>query len=172
MLYGCENVFDQVGSLGHYFNPSSTLEYKLGLAGSNYELTASIPHVLSYFGGKGCLKNSFDTIAAHEEALADILLSHLKSRGDVTIYGEPVADRKLRVPTISFTINGQSSKAIVAKVEQTSNFGFRFGAMYSNRLVHEILGLDDEGPVRISMVHYNTSRQSFPWPYNLIRATY
>lgn len=41
-------------------------------------------------------------------------------------------------------------------VESRSNFGVRWGHFYSKRLVEEVLGLGDEGVVRVSLVHYNT----------------
>jgi selenocysteine lyase/cysteine desulfurase len=154
MLYGKKEVHEKIGSLGHYFNGHKTMEQKLGLAGSNYELTSSIPAVLSYFGTD--IAKSYEAIAAHEEKLSGVLLSYLRGRKDVTIYGEPLADKRLRVPTISFVVTGVSSKDVVEIVEKKSVFGFRYGSMYSNRLVENTLGLGKEGVVRVSMVHYNT----------------
>jgi hypothetical protein len=52
MLYGSKAAQEQMNSLGHYFNPSDTLEGKLGLAGANYELVQSLPKVLEYLGGE------------------------------------------------------------------------------------------------------------------------
>jgi hypothetical protein len=36
--------------------------------------------------------------------------------------------------------------------------GIRWGGFYSVRLCDEIFGLGDDGVVRVSMVHYNTSK--------------
>ena len=42
-------------------------------------------------------------------------------------------------------------------MDKRSNYGCRFGAFYSNRMVEEVLGLDPEdGIVRLSALHYNT----------------
>ena len=141
-------------SLGHYFNPSSSLEGKLGLAASNYELTSAIPCVVRYLNPAS--PNFWSAITSHEATLQSILLSYLRSRKDVTIFGEPSSNPDLRVPTISFVIAGHGSRSVVERVESESAFGFRWGAFYSNRLVDNVLGLGKEGVVRVSMVHYNT----------------
>lgn len=50
------------------------------------------------------------------------------------------------------------SSEVVSAVEKESEgkFGFRCGTFYSVRLSTDVLGLDGEGVVRVSMVHYNT----------------
>ena len=45
---------------------------------------------------------------------------------------------------------------MVEGVEKRSAFGCRWGHFYSKRLVEEVLGLGEEGVVRVSLVHYNT----------------
>ena len=77
----------------------------------------------------------------------------------MTIYGEKSADKTLRVPVVSFTVNGRSSKDIVDGIESRSNFGCRWGHFYSKRMVDDLLGLEAcNGVVRVSMVHYNTGK--------------
>lgn len=156
MLYGSMKAQEQMNSLGHYFNPSSSLEGKLGLAASNYEMTQSIPAVVAYLGSDPAA--SWSKIKNHEENLQEVLLSYLRSRKDVIIFGEPSSDSSIRVPTISFVIKGHGSRDVVEKVEKVSDFGFRWGAFYSNRLVENVLGLDKQGVIRVSMVHYNTCK--------------
>lgn len=143
-------------SLGHFFKPTETLEDKIGLAGANYELTQSLPEIIKYFGPDP--RRTWDQISAHEEKLQSLLLTYLVSRGDATIYGENSGSSAIRVPVISFTVKQMTPASIVEAVEKRSNFGFRFGHMYSKRLVNDILGLDDEGVVRVSLVHYNSGR--------------
>ena len=116
---------------------------------------AALPSVVSYFGPDKSA--TWKTIAAHEEKLQDVLLSYLRKREDVTIHGEKFADKELRVPVVSFTVKGRSSKDIVDGVERRSNFGCRWGHFYSKRMVDDLLGLGNcDGVVRVSMVHYNT----------------
>lgn len=136
--------------MSHYFNPTKTLEDKLGFAGSNYENVQSIPQIVSY------LEGSDAAITEHEGKLQQILLDYLNSRSDVTVIGSTSADSKERVPTISFTVDGVSPKKIVNDAEKISNCGFRWGHFYSKRMCDELLGLGPEGVTRVSMVHYNT----------------
>ncbi|KAI5198191.1 PLP-dependent transferase [Aureobasidium subglaciale] len=152
MLYAKQASQASLQTLGHYFKGSATLEDKLGLAAANYELTASIPKVCEYLS-----KIPWEAISSHEEKLQGILIDYLNSRGDVKIWGEPVKDAAKRVPVISWTVDGRSSKSVVDAVEAKSDFGFRWGAFYSNRLVEEVMGLDPvDGVIRVSLVHYNT----------------
>ena len=89
--------------------------------------------------------------------MQDVLLTYLRKREDVKIHGERSADKELRVPVVSFTVNGRNSKDIVDGIESRSNFGCRWGHFYSKRMVDDLLGLADcDGVVRVSMVHYNT----------------
>jgi selenocysteine lyase/cysteine desulfurase len=87
-----------------------------------------------------------------------VLLTYLNSRKDIKVFGETTPDSTLRVPTVSFVVDGVGSREVVGRMETETAFGFRWGAFYSNRLVHEVLGLGEQGVVRISMVHYNTSK--------------
>ncbi len=161
VLYASPNGLVAVKSLGHYFNPSSSLENKLGLAGSCYELTASLPSVVDYFGPTPV--ESWAAIEKHEAELQGNLLAYLNSRPDVTICGEKEADSKKRVSTISFVVKDKKSQDIVEAVDNISNgeMGIRWGGFYSNRLIEEVLGLGKDGVVRVSMVHYNTCGLSF-----------
>ena len=108
----------------------------------------------------------WEGIAEHEEKIQEILLEYLRKRGDVTIYGVAEADKRLRVPVVSFTVKGRSSKDVVEAIEARSSFGCRWGHFYSKRLVDDLLGLEGcDGVVRVSMVHYNTGESVLrPWP--------
>lgn len=154
MLYASRKAQEHMYSLGHFFNPRKTLDNKIGFAGGSYEMIQSIPAVLDYLGPPG----AWDAIKKQEETLQSILLDYLNSQPNITVYGETSSDSNLRVATISFIAKGWNSKDLVEAVERDTKFGFRWGAFYSNRLVHEpkLLGLGPEGIVRVSMTHYNT----------------
>lgn len=156
MLYASPLALSALRSLGHFFNPRSTLEHKLGLAGSSYELVHGIPAVVEYLDGRDGEGPKWEGIVAQERKLQETLLSWLNARPEVTVWGERSADVTARVPTVSFTIEGWGSRELVEAVERESSFGFRWGSFYSVRLVNELLGLGDDGVVRVSMVHYNT----------------
>lgn len=164
MLYVSAAAQRRVRSLGHYFNPSATLENKLGLAGGSYELVYAIPAVAEYLAPppEAAGQSKWPAIVEHERRLQETLLAWLAGRDDVTVYGETSPDPALRVPTVSFSVRGWSSKDLVETVEKQTNFGFRWGSFYSVRLVEQVLGLEDsrDGVVRVSMVHYNTGKSS------------
>ena len=152
MLYASRAVQKEMVSLGHYFKSGETLEEKLGLAGANYEVVQCLPQVIEYLASQ-----PWENIKTYEERIQEILLSYLRSRHDVQIYGEPSADPDLRVPVLSFVVKGRSSEGIVRAVEERSNYGIRSGHFYSKRLCNDVLGIEgDDGVVRVSLLHYNT----------------
>ncbi|KAH6972085.1 pyridoxal phosphate-dependent transferase [Ilyonectria sp. MPI-CAGE-AT-0026] len=154
LLYGSRAAQAQLESLGHYFNPSGSLMDKLELAAASYELTQSIIPLVAYFGED--VKQTWAAIAEHEEKLQKRLIDYLVLRPDITIYGETSTKSSARVPTVSFQVQGRSSQSVVEAVEAISDVGIRWGHFFSKRLVEKILGLDDDGVVRVSLVHYNT----------------
>jgi selenocysteine lyase/cysteine desulfurase len=160
MLYGRTDALKHVHSLGHHFNSQKTLQDKLEVAGASYELVQSVPNVVAYFGGADGLDAAFAEVARHEEAIVAPLLAFLNANEKIVVYGETSPSKDLRVPTVSFSVKGMTSKAVVDAVEKQSRFGFRNGHMFSHRLVTEILGLPEgDGVVRISLVHYNTEEE-------------
>ncbi|CAI7649600.1 unnamed protein product [Penicillium glandicola] len=158
-LYASSRVHDQIQSLGHFFKPTNTLDLKLNLASANYELTQSIPQVVEYFGSDP--STTWAQMAEHEEQLQRILLEFLVSDSRITVIGEPSASKELRVPVISFVVQGVGSQRLVEEVERRSAFGFRSGHMYSHRLLADVCGLEDveDGVVRVSFLHYNTEAE-------------
>jgi selenocysteine lyase/cysteine desulfurase len=153
VLYASNSAQQHMKPMTHYFNPTKTLEDKIGFAASNYECVQSIPTITYYLSG------AFPAIAQHEGKLQTILLDFLNSRADITVLGSTSTDPGVRVPTISFTVKEMSSKTVVAEAEKVSNYGFRWGHFYSKRLCDEVLGLESEAVVRVSMVHYNTEEE-------------
>lgn len=98
---------------------------------------------------------AYDLISLQEEVIGDRLLKYLVSKSNVRIIGQPEANRAVRVPTISFVVEGMNSEAITLEVDK-HHIGIRFGDFYAKRLI-DYLGLAQQGGVvRVSMVHYNT----------------
>ncbi|KAI1645691.1 PLP-dependent transferase [Daldinia loculata] len=163
MLYGSRRAQEQMRTLGHFFNPRATLENKISLGSGSYELVQSIPPIVDYIGHPPSSSPSsspsslWPSIAQHESQLQSALLAYLTSKpGKITIYGEPSADGAIRLPTVSFVVAGWDSRDLVETLERSTNYGFRWGAFYSNALVYDFLGLGPSGVVRVSMAHYNT----------------
>ncbi|KAJ5764633.1 hypothetical protein N7533_003314 [Penicillium manginii] len=158
-LYASSRVHEEIQSLGHFFKATDSLDLKLNLASANYELTNSIPAVVEYFGPTAA--KTWEGMAQHEERLQAILLQFLNSDSRVRVIGDRSANKEVRVPVISFTVDGVGSQALVEAVEARSAFGFRSGHMYSHRLLKEVCGLEDveDGVVRVSFLHYNSEAE-------------
>lgn len=119
---------------------------------------AAIPQIVAYFGPDK--KKTWQAIEEHEEKLQGILLAYLRKRADITVWGEESADKAKRVPVVSFTVEGKSSKVVVEAIESKSNFACRWGHFYSKRMVDDLLGLEkQDGVIRVSMVHYNAEEE-------------
>ncbi|KAI9711191.1 MAG: hypothetical protein M1820_002178 [Bogoriella megaspora] len=160
VLYASPRGQAAITSLGHYFNEKghpNELSNQLGLAAGAYELTASLPKVVEYCSPK---EGFWEGVATHEEKLQGILLEYLRGRKDVKILGKKEADRGVRVPVVSFVVEGRRSRDVVEEVERRSEYGIRWGHFYSHRLCTEIFGLpEDDGVVRVSLVHYNSEEE-------------
>jgi len=94
-------------------------------------------------------------VPEHEQTLAARLLRYLATKPRVRANGASTAGRMVRVPTISFVVNGVDSQTIVRHID-TLQIGIPFGDLRSRRLVEHLDLSRHNGVVRVSMVHYNT----------------
>ncbi|WP_138498191.1 cysteine desulfurase-like protein [Nostoc sp. PA-18-2419] len=169
LLYGKEEHLLRLPGLNHYFITQTDIPYKFQLGNVNFELSYGMLGLSDYLSElaqlhyenqtapdlRNQMVQAFDLISIHEEKISDRLLNYLNSKSNVKIIGQSKADRKSRVPTISFVIDGMHSSTIPLKVDQ-HYIGIRYGDFYAKRLI-EYLGLVSQGGiVRVSMVHYNT----------------
>lgn len=168
MLYGRREHLLFLPGPRFYFGSEDDVPSKFQPGNVNYELTYSTLGILDYLSevaeGNGdrtgpveraVIESAFDRIADHEQLLARRLLDFLETKSSVRVVGSGSADRSVRVPIISFVVDGHRSADIVRKVD-AHGIGIRFGNFYSRRLIGA-LGLDeDDGVVRVSLVHYNT----------------
>ena len=169
LLYGKYEHLLRMANLNHYFIAPDDIPYKLQPGNQNYELSYGAIGIGDYLDelgaeiGEGAgrdrrarIVSAFDAIALHEADLAERLLRYLRGRNSVTIIGEPTGDPARRVSTVSFTVRGVQSEAVVRAVDR-HGIGIRFGDFYAKRLIGA-LGLEaGGGVVRVSMVHYNTA---------------
>jgi cysteine desulfurase family protein (TIGR01976 family) len=167
VLYGRYDHLRELAGQYHYFIGDDRVPYKLQPGNPNYELSYGSIGIVEYLADLGTragetatgsprarLEAAFDAVAEHEAALADRLLDYLRDKRGVRVVGSPVADPTVRVPTLSFVAEGVDSPAIVRHID-TLKIGIRHGDFHSRRLVDQ-LGLQPQGVVRVSMVHYNT----------------
>ncbi len=161
VMYGRYELLRELDGLYHYFYGKEKVPAKLEPGNPNYELawgSAAIVDYVEKLGrgtGRGAVEAAFEAIAEQEAAIGERLLSWLRARNGVRIVGLRNADATQRVPTISFTFDRQSSKEIVERIDGVK-IGVRHGDFHSRRL-SEALELGPEGPIRVSMVHYNTT---------------
>ncbi len=168
LLYVKQKHLEELPGINHFFIGNSEGAYKLQPGNVNYELSYGCTGITDYFEilytAHFDEKNKdlhqrmgkvFDLIAAHEEELAKPLLEFLSQKKGVKIIGNPSSDKNLRVPTISFFVDGVKSSEIPLKVDP-SNIAIRWGDFYARRLIVDMGLFDWDGIVRVSMVHYNT----------------
>lgn len=165
VMYGKYDRLLELDGLYHYFYGREKVPMKLEPGNTNYELawgSAGIVDYIDKLGGGGgdraSIDRAFASIAAHEALIGEKLLAYLRDRNDIRIIGRRDSGADRRVPTIAFKVEGRDSAEIVRAVDK-DRIGIRFGDFHSRRLI-EYLGLaDNNGVVRVSMVHYNTPEE-------------
>lgn len=172
ILYGKREHLLAARGQNHFFIGEDEIPLKLNPGGPNHELTAGLVGVADYFDG--LYHHHFDTpeddqpnsfhgraarvyalMAAHEERLADRLLTFLRGKPSLRLIGCPTASGGQRAPTISFAVPGRPSRDIQAALERRQ-IAVGYGNFYAYRCV-ESLGLSPEdGVLRVGMAHYNS----------------
>jgi cysteine desulfurase family protein (TIGR01976 family) len=160
VMYGRYEHLLELDGLYHYFYGKEKVPTKLEPGNACYELAWGAAGIVDYLealgGGTGrsAIEQAFETIADHEATIGERLLTWLRARNDIRIVGQRIADASLRVPTISFTVQGRQPDEIVRSIDD-AKVGIRHGDFHSRRLA-EALDLGSAGALRVSMVHYNT----------------
>jgi cysteine desulfurase family protein (TIGR01976 family) len=166
VLWGKRELLLSLHSLNHFFISENVIPYKLQPGNVNYELSYGCIGISDYLTSVGAdlgttgttrqkMQAAFDAFEKHEDAMAERLLSYLRSKKAVRIIGVENAVTGHRMPTVSFMVAGQMSEAVVRHMDNF-NIGIRFGDFYAKRLI-DTLGLQAQGGVvRVSIAHYNT----------------
>jgi cysteine desulfurase family protein (TIGR01976 family) len=167
VLYGKYDRLLELANLSHHFIPLDKIPGKLQPGNPNYELSygaTAIPEYLVALGERSGaaagasrrarMHAAFDAIADHEALLAERLLAWLRERNDVRIIGPASSSRAVRVPTISFVVEGRDSDTVVRAIDPMK-IGIRFGDFYSRRLIEDLGLAARKGVVRASFAHYN-----------------
>ena len=172
LLYGRRELLLESKGQNHDFIPEHDVPYKLEPGNVVHELAASLPAIVEYLlaldarhtpGGTGDaeparIARAFDTLAAHEAAIAAPLLEFLRTRRGVRVLGHADAAIPHRAPTIAFTIAGRDASEIPPRLD-AERIAIRYGDFYARRAI-DALGLRDRGGVvRVSMAHYNTAAE-------------
>jgi cysteine desulfurase family protein (TIGR01976 family) len=169
MLYGKREHLLRLPGINHFFITEDEIPYKFQPGNVNYELSYGMLGLWDYLEGfarahdradltdrsSDLVEFAFESIAKHEAGLADRLLKYLTGKSSVRLIGSPESDPAVRVPTISFVVDGRSSDFITTEVD-THRIGIRYGDFYARRLIDDLGLRPKNGVVRVSMVHYNT----------------
>ena len=113
--------------------------------------------IAGYSGRALTLKAAMQAIKAYEETLAKHLIAGLQTLPGITLYGitDPTRFAAERIPTVAFTLAGQSPRAICERLGERGICAWN-GNYYALNLM-ERLGLEaNGGAVRIGLAHYNT----------------
>jgi cysteine desulfurase family protein (TIGR01976 family) len=166
-LYGKRELLLDLPGINHYFVADDELPYKLQPGSVSYEHAYASAGIVDYLETLGaCVRGggsplhdpidgAFSAIRAHETRLAERLLGFLNKRPGVRIIGDPSWDPSVRVPTVSFVVEGRDSGDLVGRLDPFK-VAARYGDFYSRRLIDALDLAGCSGVVRISMVHYNT----------------
>lgn len=149
---------------------SGTGALTLNPGGPPHELCAALAGITDYLTGldqqrggdpddapRTRFERLFDAFERHQHALTDRLLAGLAGVPGVRIVGSPTAGSH-RGPTVAFVHDRLSSRAVADRLAE-ARVAVRNGHFYAWRAM-EALGLDpNDGVVRASMVHYNTTAE-------------
>jgi len=168
LLYGKQQHLKELPGINHFFIGNEEVPYKLQPGNVNYELSWGSTGIIEYFESIysqyfennnlplfSRLEKVFDLVSSLEEELAEPLLQFLDNKNGVKIIGERSADKNLRVPTISFFVENRKSSEIPVLVDPFK-IAIRWGDFYARRLIVDMGLFENDGIVRVSMVHYNT----------------
>lgn len=166
VLYGKYGLLAELDNLYHYFYGKDKIPAKLEPGNASYELAYSTTGIVEYLESlgerAGCsgstrekIQAAYEQITAHENVIAERLLSYLRSRNDCRIIGFEKGDDPRRVPTISFVVEGRDAGKIARRMDDYG-IAIRFGDFHARRLMEYLELTDNSGCVRVSMTHYNT----------------
>jgi cysteine desulfurase family protein (TIGR01976 family) len=167
LMFGRKELLLQAKSPNHFFVPADSVPTKLEPGNVNYELGASLLGILDYMQAFGAhhglgeeldLEGCFARIAEHEQQLVSPLLAFLAGHPRVRLVGSSSPDNTLRVPTVSFTVEGRRAGEIPPLLDERS-LAVRFGHFYAYRLIRDLGLLELDGVVRVSLAHYNAPQE-------------
>ncbi|EYR84096.1 cysteine desulfurase-like protein [Shinella sp. 838] len=166
LMYGKYDHLLELDTLYHYFYGKDKVPGKLEPGNPNYELAYATCGIVDYLteigemaGETGSAREkivaAYGAITAQENELVDRLLTYLRGRNDCRIVGHSANRDGTRIPTVSFVFDGRDS-AEICKAMDAHRIAIRFGDFHSRRLAEYLDLTENNGMVRVSMVHYNT----------------
>ena len=171
LLYGKEEILKDLPNQNHEFLDGK-YPYTINPGGPNHEELVSLIGIHEYFlniynhhfkNKKISLIekiNKINTlITDHEKSIANPILKYVDERNDLKLIGKNKINNKDRAPTISFTSKIKTS-AEISKILVDNKIATRNDNFYAWRCLKS-LGIDiNDGVVRISVVHYNSDKDT------------
>ncbi len=171
LLYGREEILKDLPNQNHEFLEGK-YPYTINPGGPNHEELVSLIGIYEYF--ENLFNYHFENInlnvlekiekvnnliCDHEEKIANPVLNYIDKREDFNLIGKNKIINKNRAPTISFYSHTKSSREI-SNILFKNQIATRNDNFYAWRCL-EGLGINTEdGVVRISMVHYNSEKDT------------
>ncbi|TFF23121.1 cysteine desulfurase-like protein [Jiella endophytica] len=165
VMWGRKDKLLALDNIYHFFMSKESVPHKLEPGNINYEAAWGAIGAVDYVEelgqkadaekGRAAVEAGFAGIAEQERAITQRLMDFLDSRNSVRIIGRRSSALADRVATVSFTVEGQDSRAVVDAVD-AAKIGIRHGHFYAYRLIDDLGLMPQGGVVRVSMVHYNT----------------
>ncbi len=169
VLYGKRDLLLQAANQNHFFVPEDDFQRKLCPGGLNYELTASAAGLAEYFDGVHAhhfpganvdvserWDQVFDLFAAHEESMTRQIVDLLASKPGIRLIGQGAEGRRERVGVFSFLVGGRDSLEIPDRLLQ-HKIAIRAEDFYAARCIDALGARPQNGVVRVSLAHYNSS---------------
>lgn len=168
VMWGGKNKLLELDNIYHYFFSKESVPHKLEPGNINYELAHGSVGAIDYVeelgrmagaaDGRPAIEAGFIDIAEQEQSIAARLLDFLGSRNSIRVVGRRSSAIADRVATVSFTVGNRNSKDIVDQIDP-HKIGIRYGDFYARRLIEDLGLMSQNGVVRVSMVHYNTTEE-------------
>ena len=169
-MYGKLDAIDELTGPNHFFIPRGEVPYKFELGGACHEGCAGLLALADYFAflaslgnhevadpiDRAALLRAFEVMAACEQPVQRRLIDYLHGKPKVRIIGPDSADNAVRVGTVSFVHDTRPSAEIAAALHRR-NFAVRNGHMYAYRICTPLKMDPEDGVLRVSAVHYNTT---------------
>ena len=166
LLYGKKEILCKLPNQNHEFLEGN-IPYTLNPGGPNHEELCCLIGIYEYFenlykhhfneidiSNINKIKKINNLISNHEEKIANELLDFIETKKEIKLIGKKRVLDKNRAPTISFTVNGLTSKNVSDSLIK-KGIAIRNDNFYAWRCL-KALGIDvQDGVIRASMVHYN-----------------
>jgi cysteine desulfurase family protein (TIGR01976 family) len=171
LLYGKEDILKKLPNQNHEFLEGN-YPYTINPGGANHEELVSLIGIYEYL--MELYKHHYNDdsltirekvnkinllISKHEEVIGNTILNYISNKKDLVLIGKNKIQNKNRAPTISFT-NKKKKSLEVSNFLVKNNIATRNDNFYAWRCL-KALGIDvDDGVIRISLTHYNTSEEA------------